>query len=347
MKLKRMLLNFLGIKNSNNNNNYSNVFEIEISENNTDDYYTYIYKINENFLKLKNSLEIKDYNRFEKEILSIDCYLFLKYLKDRIVFEKKIPSWLYIERQNLFDICIELDYIEESLATEYDILFFKYTIKDLKQILKINNLKISGNKPNLINRIIENKVIEFEKTYKYSITKKGLAHLEEYSFVDCIENHTDKINYIMYAAFENTFPNGFLKRDVLWSLFNYYNVNHIMEDYKVRYYMFKFLKQEKNNERTLIFALLHLYSFLLLCYDFNLTIDDEVYIDQDVLDFIFENSEIYKEKKNLFFNEIIKFYGEKDYFQFNEFDKIIQTIITRNKFISFTKNYSFMEFWKK
>lgn len=69
--------------------------------------------------------------------------------------------------------------------------FETLTVPILKQYLKDNNLELKGNKPDLINRLMENK-IKPPKIDKYVLTEKGNDYLEENKlWLDFHGNYTD------------------------------------------------------------------------------------------------------------------------------------------------------------
>lgn len=77
--------------------------------------------------------------------------------------------------------------------------FETLTIPVLKQYLKDNNLELKGNKPDLINRLLENN-IKPPKIDKYVLTEKGNNYLEENKlWLDFHRNYTD----ISFKDFKN------------------------------------------------------------------------------------------------------------------------------------------------
>lgn len=75
-------------------------------------------------------------------------------------------------------------------TNEYE-SFETLTIPILKQCLKDNNLELKGNKPDLINRLLE-KNIKPPKIDKYVLTEKGNDYLEENKlWLDFHRNYTD------------------------------------------------------------------------------------------------------------------------------------------------------------
>ncbi|KAA9298566.1 MULTISPECIES: SAP domain-containing protein [Aerococcus] len=82
------------------------------------------------------------------------------------------------------------------------------TVSELKAILKSHNLKVSGKKSELINRIIENEAYndqEINSEKIYDISSAGLAYFRPYSYI--VEAHKDRyVPVDEIIQYQDTFP---------------------------------------------------------------------------------------------------------------------------------------------
>lgn len=142
--------------------------------------------------------------------------------------------------------------IYESLERE--------TLISLKEILKKHNLKISGNKPELIERLILNlsndKVkLYFPKTY-YKNTELGDKELKENEYISYIHKNKIigldiwKLNQLMNEEPKRTY------RDKIWSYLNlsafkYFDKYKFGEYRSSRFALAKFIAEEKKYKQAL------------------------------------------------------------------------------------------------
>lgn len=123
-----------------------------------------------------------------------------------------------------------------EISTDYDIVLPKYTIPQLKDILRESNLKVGGNKQELINRIIENQEIVTinDPISVYHLTDKGQHLVDETQYIMHFYNgyiispakahkiaitnlnSEDKIEYIYLSAIKSEIQ----KNDDYWKLGN-------------------------------------------------------------------------------------------------------------------------------
>ena len=133
---------------------------------------------------------------------------FLHYITGLNALDLRIPSyWTFdygIDYKYTIDMLFSNGYID---FFNYNNNFNKYTLVELKDLLRYFNLKVSGNKEVLINRIIENiseDVLEsyFENSNKLfiSLTDKGRKALNGY-----VDSATKDISYenIILTCIEN------------------------------------------------------------------------------------------------------------------------------------------------
>lgn len=162
------------------------------------------------------------------------------------------------------------------------------TIKELKEILKKEDLKVSGNKQELVERVLGNIDADLlEETFnkgKYILTSKGKEIIEknkrlfmsdrekageefaeltdgEYSQLQIFH----KVNeYKRLKHNELSFEKGYKKNDILWSIYNkqsleYLNRKNYVMASVVYSNMYELLYKEKRYEKALDFLICCLY----------------------------------------------------------------------------------------
>lgn len=154
---------------------------------------------------------------------------------------------------------INKGYLKQASINE---ILYTFKLDDLKKILKQNNLKVTGKKAELIDRIIselsekELNEINFDRNI-YTLSEKG----KEY-----IENHKDYIEIHRHSGWQITFEE-YLKakkqlnfsanfNDIAWGIFNKrtieYSNNRQYGLLRNNFYnMYQLLKEEEKNERAL------------------------------------------------------------------------------------------------
>lgn len=132
-------------------------------------------------------------------------------LKHKVIYEKNNEyyyDWRRIYKVNPSEIkkrCFEKELYVEATPEE---ILNTYKVSELKEILKSKELKISGKKSNLIDRIIEAvSEDEIKKEYSgemfYSLSNKGQELIQEFAYLELYEHYLrpDEIDiYDYYKA---------------------------------------------------------------------------------------------------------------------------------------------------
>ncbi len=144
--------------------------------------------------------------------LSLDFYIYksLKYLqKCNELYSAVILACL--ENDGIEEILAELLVMEGFVndSVDYDnwneFANNELTVPDLKKLLKKNNLKVSGRKQELINRVIENNVsVDEFKTNHVIITEKGYNHLEKFKWICFYEQFLSEFDFDDFCGFYET-----------------------------------------------------------------------------------------------------------------------------------------------
>ena len=161
--------------------------EVSIEQNSDNDY----QQRREEFHK--NKIKLFDYTKIDKVVLNRDLTAleksFLKYIEGSVADNINLAMyWTYdygIDYKKTIDLFVSNNYLKIS---DYQTDLKKYTIPELKKLLKHYNLKLSGNKPDLLKRISDNLTTEnlldfFKDGPKYlELTEKGkvaISNLQE------------------------------------------------------------------------------------------------------------------------------------------------------------------------
>ena len=161
--------------------------EVSIEQNSDNDY----QQSREEFHK--NKIKLFDYTKIDKVVLDRDLTAleksFLKYIEGSVADNINLAMyWTYdygIDYKQTIDLFVSNNYLKIS---DYQTDLKKYTIPELKKLLKHYNLKLSGNKPDLLKRISDNLTTEnlldfFKDGPKYlELTEKGkvaISNLQE------------------------------------------------------------------------------------------------------------------------------------------------------------------------
>ena len=162
------------------------------------------------YKKTKYKLDDTWYGKEYPTSYDIDVYRCLKNIQKH---NDLYPAIVFAssERPVMADILAELlvneGYVDDSV--DYDnwdeFANDELTISDLKKLLKKNNLKVSGRKQELINRVAENNVsLDEFKTRHVKITKKGHDYLERFRWIEFYEHFLLKFDFDdFYRFYEN------------------------------------------------------------------------------------------------------------------------------------------------
>lgn len=178
------------------------------------------------------------------KILSNNEVIFLKYMNNKNINTMFSPRWRFQYDINPIAELTKLIKLEYLTYSNWQENLKNATMKKLKETLKEENLKVSGNKQELIERVLGNidtDLLEerFNKG-KYILTDKGKKILEKNKRLFMsdrekagkeFEELTDeeysrlqvfhKINeYKRLKNNELSFKKGYTKNDILWSIYN-------------------------------------------------------------------------------------------------------------------------------
>ena len=179
----------------------------------------------------KNKIKLFDYTKINKVVLNRDLTAleknFLKYIEGSVADNINLALyWTYdygIDYKKTIDLFVSNNYLKIS---DYQTDLKKYTISELKKLLKHYNLKLSGNKPDLLKRISNNLTTEnlldfFKDGSKYlELTEKGkvaISNLKESvtkdpDFEDLIISYIHNKNLDKaYQIIENRYENHYGK----------------------------------------------------------------------------------------------------------------------------------------
>ena len=172
---------------------------------------------------LKNFIKIwiKNYklpnSDFDEEYLLIpdpDFFMFLKFIGDyhnmgvALMVFKELRMFKQEFYEQLFSEGYITDEITEETWSDYANAFL--TVDDLKKILRNNNLKVSGRKQELIDRIKENDInFNYFVTDQVFLTGKAKDYLAEFSWIELYKDHLNDFNfknfYIFYTKNDGDF----------------------------------------------------------------------------------------------------------------------------------------------
>ena len=131
----------------------------------------------------------------EKKLETFNVLNFLDngYELDYIIKEGNFSA--FSSPEELIDYLVGEGYLLEKSDDEevltFDILAKKYTVSELKDLLRKHNLKVSGNKQTLIERILPvlkglnlNSLDSFDESKEYELTDKAKEFLKENQWID-------------------------------------------------------------------------------------------------------------------------------------------------------------------
>lgn len=178
----------------------------------------------------------------EKTVMSNSCYPKYFYSNYGIIdcntFHNDMIKKGFLEKANL----------EKTLSTK--------TLVELKEILQKNNLKKSGNKPEIITRIIDNidpEKIEVENEI-YILSEKGKEYIAKYQYILDIKDTS--ISVEEFEKEREILSPKFSNRDVIWAIYNKYCLKLFYEKnfglYRNNFFeMALFLDKEKRYKESL------------------------------------------------------------------------------------------------
>ncbi len=340
------------------NNNTSNTDYSDISDN--DFYKTTIYEKNTH---VDTNIEDETYNKPSSENipplkstkingeLSENEIIFLKFMNNKSTDIEFSPRWEFqydIKPRITLSKLLNLKYLTYS---KYKDNVKNSTISELKQFLKNQNYKISGNKEELIKRVLLNFDEEtlkrnFHKR-KYILSNKGqqalnknkdlfmsnrekagddFKELTNYEYDYLIElGQTNE--YIRLKNNDLSFSKGYSKNDILWAIYNVQKDVMIskrkFEEASIIYdRMFSLLFDENKYKDALIFLLCSSY-----LEGYNIIIENEETEPEDMKQWFYINISIMQRKVSIIEKEthIIKNNGI-DWLVSNSIDKYLKKI---------------------
>lgn len=157
-------------------------------------------------LNKKYKLEDINYGKENPTSYDLDQYKILKVIDEchnldlAFLFSNnlKLPQKIFAE------LLFEEEYITYEITKETwsDFANNYLTVNDLKNILRENDLKVSGRKQELIDRIDENNVSFNEfKSDKVFLTEKGKNYLNEYSWIELYMNFLSNFDFDDFYRF--------------------------------------------------------------------------------------------------------------------------------------------------
>ena len=134
---------------------------------------------------LKYKLDDTEYGKDYPISHDQDIYTVLDSLNDDYDYQV-IMDFIQLETapntQLLTDLLLISDLIQkEEIEVDWPNCAFEFKKSELQDILRENNLKVTGNKSELLERLAENNV-KFGETFK--ITSKGKTYLEEFAWIN-------------------------------------------------------------------------------------------------------------------------------------------------------------------
>lgn len=239
------------------------------------DIFTLTIQTNENAMKQRfekleeahrnNSFDSKKINKTKlyEDKLSIAEILFLDYINGSNLSDDSFPKyWTYeynINFQQSIEKFFSLDYIQESNYVEN---MKSSTLKTLKEILKKNELPISGKKEELVKRLLGNvdqdELRSFFDETKIVLTEKGISIIDKNRiFITNRKKYGFAIEAVKQKLEELEARNmGFSDRDIFWSLYNEKQMIEASQKEWVNfafthYHMSLFLKEEERFKAAL------------------------------------------------------------------------------------------------
>lgn len=243
--------------------------------------------------------DIKNDNLTANEII------FLKFINNKEINITFSPRWEFMyELKPKVELAklLKLEYL--TYSSWYDNVK-NATTKELKEVLKLEDLKVSGNKQELVERVLGNIDADLlEKKFskrKYALTDKGNKLLEKNKRLfmsdrekagEEFEELTDS-EYKQLQVFgkvseykrlkhnELSFEKGYKKNDILWSIYNMQTLEYLnKKDYVmasiVYYNMYILLYNEESYEKSLDFLICCLYM-----REYEILQDDENIYNKD------------------------------------------------------------------
>ena len=227
-------------------------------------------------------------NSIKDDELSSNEVIFLKFMNNKATDISFSPRWEFeYDLKPRLEIAklLKLEYL--TYSSWYDNVK-NATAKELKEILKTEKLKVTGNKQELVERVLGNVDADFlEEKFnkgKYILTDKGNKIIEKNKrlFMSYREKAGEEFAEVTNAEYsqlqvfhkvneykrlkhnELSFEKGYKKNDILWSIYNRQTLEYLnKKDYVmasiVYYNMYNLLYSEKRYEKALNFLVCCLY----------------------------------------------------------------------------------------
>lgn len=227
-------------------------------------------------------------NNIENGELTTNEIIFLKFMNNKETNISFSPRWEFMyELKPRIEVAklLKLEYLTKS--SWYDNIL-NATAKELKEILRMEQLKITGNRQDLVERVLANVDVSLlqEKfnVSKYILSNKGQKIIEKNkrlfmsakekagkAFVELTNAEYDELvmfhkvkKYRELRYGELSFEKGYTKNDILWSIYNMQSLEYLnKKDYVmvsiVYDDMYSLLNNEKRYKQALDYLICCLY----------------------------------------------------------------------------------------
>lgn len=233
------------------------------------------------FLHFKNkndtieTIECSDLNVIVEDRLNPDIpkynyigqTVFLNWVSGKRIMEKEeYPQYFYYDYGILNSKKLHEDMIEEGFLQEGDIktVLFSKNVEELKKILEKYQLKKTGKKVELVDRIIQNNVFSKIDTTNevFELSEKGKQFIKKYQYI--LELRGTSISVEEFEKEKAKIEKPLFNRDIMWSI---YNKHSLKEFYDKNYGLYRntifemasFLEKENRHKQALLFELKGLY----------------------------------------------------------------------------------------
>lgn len=158
----------------------------------------------------KYKIDDIQYGKDYPKSYDLDIFRSLKNLKKH---NDLIPAVIFANLENshspeiIMNLLINGGFVDNSVSDENwnEFAHDNLTVLELKDILRENNLKVSGNKQQLIDRIGENEVpLDEFKSNKVKITEKGYGFLRDFEWIEFYEKFLTPFDFDDFYRFYET-----------------------------------------------------------------------------------------------------------------------------------------------
>lgn len=193
--------------------------------------------------------------------------VFLNWVSGKRIMEKEeYPQYFYYDYGILNSKKLHEDLIEEGFLQEGDIktVLFSKNVEELKKILEKHQLKKTGKKAELVDRIIQNNIFsKIDATNGvFELSEKGKQFIKNYQYI--LELRGTSISVEEFEKEKAKIEKPLFNRDIMWSI---YNKHSLKEFYDKNFGLYRntifemasFLEKENRHKQALLFELKGLY----------------------------------------------------------------------------------------